>query len=155
MGSGFLTGLQASRGSQQGTATSNSFSVVACPSQASPPRPPFLPAGGQNLSFSGASHWGAASKLLLPERVHKRGQGSLFQKECSSPLLCLTDWNQVLKLGHVQNEDIAQGSGSEEETSGGHPRSYVPYSASVFFAIDHRTDTFSWGLKVVSVSFCY
>lgn len=55
--------------------------------------PPFLPAG-QNLSFSGASHWGAASKLLLPERVRKiegREVYNLFQKECLSPLLCLTD----------------------------------------------------------------
>lgn len=89
MGSGFLTGLQASRGSQQGTATSNSFSVVACPSQASPPRPPFLPAGGQNLSFSGASHWGAASKLLLPERVHTIEGREVYFRRNVRPLCCV------------------------------------------------------------------
>lgn len=45
--------------------------------------PLFLPAGGQNLSFSGASHWGVASKHLLPEEVYKiegREVYNLFQK---------------------------------------------------------------------------
>lgn len=30
--------------------------------------------------------------------------------------------------------------------------SYIPYHVSIFFAIDHRTDTFSWGLKEVGIS---
>lgn len=70
-------------------------------------------------------------------------------------MVCLTDEDQVLKLGHVQSEEIAQGCESEEETSGGLPRSYIPYHVSIFFATDHRTDTFSWGLKVVGVSVHY
>lgn len=60
LGSGFLRRLQASRGSQPGTSTSNSFGAVAWPSQASRPGtsipmlvsrifPPQLPVTGAQL----------------------------------------------------------------------------------------------------------